>query len=109
MRQRFVTLLSASTFLVLAVTGVIAFLRPFSLPVVGLHALMGFAFVALVILHVASSSRAMVRHLRTKTLWTTLTITILATVFLWWQPRPVRTILGWSQNLGPALRWGKRA
>ena len=67
MRQRFVTLLSASTFLVLAVTGVIAFLRPFSLPVVGLHSLMGFAFVALVILHVASSSRAMVRHLRTKT------------------------------------------
>ena len=103
MRQRFVTLLSASTFLVLAVTGVIAFLRPFSLPVVGLHALMGFAFVALVILHVAFSSRAMVRHLRTKSLWTTLTITVLATVFLWWQPRPVRTILGWSQNLGPAL------
>lgn len=103
MRQRFVTLLSASTFLVLAVTGVIAFLRPFSLPVVGLHALMGFAFVALVIFHIAASSRSMARHLRTKTLWTTLAMTILATVFLWWQPQPVKTVLGWSENLGPAL------
>lgn len=103
MSQRFVTLLTAATFIVLAVTGAIAFVRPFSLPVVGLHALMGFAFVALVVFHVAASSRAMTRHLRSGTLWTALALTSLATAILWWQPQPVKTVLSWSGNLGPAL------
>jgi len=103
MSQRFVTLLTATSFLVLAGTGVIAFIGPFSLTVVGLHALMGFAFVALVIFHVAASSRAMTRHLRSPTLWTTLALTTLVTAILWWQPRPVKAILGLSGNLGPAL------
>ncbi len=103
MSQRFVTLLTATSFVVLSVTGVIAFVRPFSLTVIGIHALIGFAFVALVIFHVAASSRAMSRHLRSPTLWTSLFLTALATAVLWWQPRPVRTVLGWSGNLGPAL------
>jgi hypothetical protein len=103
MSQRFVTLLTATSFLVLSVTGVIAFIRPFSLQVVGLHALVGFAFVALVIFHVAASSRAMTRHLRSPTLWTVLVLTALVTAILWWQPRPVKAILGLSENLGPAL------
>lgn len=103
MSQRFVTLLTATSFVVLAVTGVIAFIWPFSLNVVGLHALMGFAFVALVVFHVAASSRAMTRHLRSPILWIVLALTALVTVFLWWQPRPVKAILGLSGNLGPAL------
>jgi hypothetical protein len=103
MSRRFVTLLTATSFLVLAVTGVIAFIGPFSLPIVGLHALMGFAFVALVIFHVGASSRAMSRHLRSPTFWSTLVLTALATAILWWQPRPVRSLLGLSGNLGPAL------
>lgn len=103
MSQRFVTLLTATSFVVLAVTGVIAFVGPFSLAVIGIHALMGFAFVALVVLHVAASSRAMSRHLRSSALWTSLSLTALATAILWWQPQPVRTVLGWSGNLGPAL------
>jgi len=103
MSQRFVTLLTASTFVVLAVTGTIAFLRPFSLQVVGLHALMGFAFMALVVFHVAASSRAMGRHLRSRVLWSSLAITGLAVGILWWQPKPVRVVLGWSANLGPSL------
>ena len=103
MSQRFVTLLTATSFLVLSVTGVIAFIRPFSLQVVGLHALVGFAFVALVAFHVAASSRSMTRHLRSPTLWTVLGLTALITAILWWQPRPVKAILGLSGNLGPAL------
>jgi hypothetical protein len=103
MSQRFVTLLTAASFAVLAVTGVIAFARPFSLQVVGLHALMGFAFIALVVFHVAASSRAMARHLRSRTLWISLALTGLVTALLWWQPRPVKTVLSWSGNLGPAL------
>lgn len=103
MSQRFVTLLTATSFVVLAVTGVIAFVGPFSLPVIGIHALTGFAFVALVIFHVAASSRAMARHLRSPALWTSLILTALVTALFWWQPQPVRTVLGWSGNLGPAL------
>lgn len=103
MKKRLVTLFTASTFVVLAVTGTIAFVRPFSLKVVGLHALVGFVFVALVGLHVAASSRAMARHLRSRILWISLAVTALLTAVLWWQPGPVRTVLGWSGNLGPAL------
>lgn len=103
MNQRLVTLLTATTFVVLSVSGLVAFLQPFSIQVVGLHALMGFAFVALVIFHVAASSRAMGRHLRSRTLWSALAFTALLTGLLWWQPAPVKAILGWSKNLGPAL------
>jgi len=103
MSQRFVTLLTATSFVVLAVTGVIAFIGPFSLKVVGLHALMGFAFVALVVFHVAASSRAMTRHVRSSALWIVLALTALATGILWWQPQPVKALLGLSGNLGPAL------
>jgi hypothetical protein len=103
MSQRLVTLLTATTFVVLSVSGIVAFLQPFSIQVVGLHALMGFAFVALVIFHVAASSRAMARHLRSRTLWGSLGFTALFAGLLWWQPQPVKTVLGWSKNLGPAL------
>jgi hypothetical protein len=102
-RQRFVTLLTTTTFAVLSVTGVIAFAQPFSIRVVGLHAFTGFLFVALVALHVAASSRAMARHLRSRTLWSALAITALLAGVLWWQPKPVRALLGLSANLGPAL------
>lgn len=103
MSQRFVTLLAAWVFVVLSSTGAIAFLRPFSLRVVGLHALAGFFFVVLVGLHVAASSRTMARHLRSATLWTSLAIAGLGSAVLWWQPPAVKTVLGWSANLGPAL------
>lgn len=103
MSRRLVTLLTATSFAVLAATGFLAFARPFSLRIVGLHSLMGFAFVALVALHVAASSRAMARHLRSPLLWVSLTATALLSALLWWQPRPVRAVLGWSANLGPAL------
>lgn len=103
MSRRLVTLLTATTFVVLSVSGIVAFLQPFSIQVVGLHALMGFAFVALVIFHVAASSRAMGHHLRSRTLWISIALTAGLAALLWWQPAPVKTILAWSKNLGPAL------
>lgn len=101
--RRHVTLLTATSFVVLAATGAIAFFQPFSLRVVGLHAITGFAFVALVALHVGASSRAMARHLRSRSLWTSLAVSGLAVALLWWQPSPVKALLRWSANLGPAL------
>ena len=103
MNQRFVTLLTALTFTVLAVTGVLAFVLAFSIEIVGLHALMGFVFVVLIAFHVANNFRPMLKHLRSGALWITLAITAALTFVMWQQPGPVKALLGLSGNLGPAL------
>ncbi len=103
LRRRVVSLLTALTFLVLAVTGVIAFIQPFSIGIIGLHALMGFVFILLIGLHVFNNSRPLTSYLHSRALWATLAITAALTALFWWQPAPVRVILGWSGNLGPAM------
>jgi hypothetical protein len=104
LRRRFTTLLTALTFIVLAVTGVLAFVRPFSIQVVGLHSLLGFLFIVLVVLHVLSNIRPLKRYLRSRVVWVTLAITATLSGLIWWQPGPVRALLGLSGNLGPALQ-----
>jgi hypothetical protein len=103
MNQRFVTLLTALTFIVLAVSGVLAFVLAFSMEIVGLHALMGFVFVVLIAFHVANNFRHMLKHLRSGMFWITLAITAALTLVMWQQPGPVKALLGLSGNLGPAL------
>jgi hypothetical protein len=103
LRRRSVSVLTASSFVVLAVTGVLAFIRPFSLDIIGLHSLTGFVFVGLIALHVANNSRPLTAYLHSKALWATLTATAAMTLLFWWQPAPVKTVLGWSGNLGPAM------
>ncbi|MCP4786347.1 MAG: DUF4405 domain-containing protein [Fuerstiella sp.] len=102
-KRSFVSLLTALSFVVLAVTGILAFVRPFSIEVAGLHALMGFVFVGLIALHVANNFSDLSRYMRTKCLWATLAITVGLTAFFLWQPGPIRSILTLSQNLGPAI------
>jgi hypothetical protein len=101
--RRTVSLLTALTFLVLAVTGVVAFIQPFSIGIIGLHSLMGFFFIALIGLHILNNSRPLTSYLKSKTLWVTLIVTASLTLLFWWQPAPVKTVLGWSGNLGPAM------
>ncbi len=101
--RRTVSLLTALTFLVLAVTGVLAFIQPFSIGIIGLHSLMGFVFIILIGLHILNNSRPLSSYLRSKTLWATLAFTAVLTLLFWWQPSPVKTVLGWSGNLGPAM------
>jgi hypothetical protein len=103
LRRRFTTLLTALTFIVLTVSGVLAFVRPFSITIVGLHALIGFLVTLLVSLHVANNIRPLKGYLRSRTLWVTLAITTTLTGILLIQPRPVKSILSLSGNLGPAL------
>ena len=75
LRRRSVSLLTAMSFLVLAVTGVLGFIRPFSIGIIGLHSLMGFLFIGLIALHVVNNSRPLTSYLRSKALWSTLAIT----------------------------------
>lgn len=103
LQRRAVSLLTALTFLVLAVTGVIAFILPFDIGIIGLHALMGFVFVALIGLHIFNNSRPLAGYLQSKALWVTLAVTVFLTALFWWQPAPVRAVLGLSGNLGPAM------
>ncbi|MFT5125248.1 MAG: hypothetical protein ACI97B_003892 [Verrucomicrobiales bacterium] len=103
MKRTIISLLTASSFIVLAVSGILAFVRPFSIQIVGLHALMGFAFVALIVLHVANNFRNLKGYAQSKVVWITLAITIALTALFFWQPAPVRFVLGLSKNLGPAL------
>jgi hypothetical protein len=102
-KRSYVSLLTALSFIVMAVTGVLAFARPFSIQVVGLHALMGFVFIGFIALHVINNTGHLKRYLRSKALWTTLGITVALTALFLAQPGPVRSVLGLSQNLGPAL------
>ena len=70
--RSFVSLLTAFSFVVLVLTGILAFIRPFSIQIVGLHALIGFIFVGLIALHVANNFNHLSRYMRTRILWSTL-------------------------------------
>jgi hypothetical protein len=98
-----VSLFTATTFVVLSVTGVVAFIQPFSLRVIGLHALMGFVFIALISLHAINNLGPLARYLRGKIAWLAFAGTSALTLLFWWQPQPVQSMLRWSGNLGPAL------
>jgi hypothetical protein len=101
-RSRF-SLLSTFCFVVLAVTGVLAFALPFSIRIVGLHSLIGFVFIGLIVLHILNNSGRLTRYLQSRLAWITLgSIVLLAGLFLW-QPAPIRSVLGLSGNLGPAM------
>ncbi|MEZ6056731.1 MAG: hypothetical protein R3C01_08500 [Planctomycetaceae bacterium] len=102
-QRSFVSLLSALSFAVLSVTGILAFARPFSIGVVGLHSLMGFVFIGLIALHVANNLNHLSRYVRSKVVWLTLAIVIGLTSLFLWQPGPIRSVLALSQNLGPTI------
>ena len=103
-RQRSaVSLLVAFSFIVLAVTGVLAFILPFSIRIIGLHALIGFGFVGLIAFHVFNNFRQLSSYLRSRVVWGTLVATIILVAVFLWQPAPVRKVLRLSGNLGPAL------
>ncbi|MDF1842160.1 MAG: DUF4405 domain-containing protein [Rubripirellula sp.] len=102
-KRNIVSLLTALSFVVLAVTGILAFARQFSIQLVGLHALMGFVFIGLIALHAVNNSNHLSRYIRTKAIWGTLVVTATLTVIFFWQPAPIRNILRLSKNLGPAI------
>ena len=102
-RRRVVSLLILFTFLVMAVTGALAFFLPFSIEIVGLHALMGFVFVAFIMAHILNNSRQLKGYLMSPMVWLAIGVTALLSALFFFQPARVKSILGLSQNLGPAL------
>ena len=102
-KRSFVSLLTALSFVVLSATGILAFIQPFSMQIVGLHALLGFVFIGLIVLHIFNNQIPLKRYLKSRTLWSTLAIVSCLTALFAWQPAPVRVVLGLSKNLGPAL------
>ncbi|MDE0835907.1 MAG: hypothetical protein OSA84_06095 [Akkermansiaceae bacterium] len=83
LKRRFTSLFVALIFLMLSVTGVLAFVQPFSIEVVGLHALTGFLFVILALFHIVNNIRPLKGYLHSKSLWLTLIITVgLTVIFL---------------------------
>ena len=103
LRRRTTSLLTALSFVVLAVSGVLAFLLPFSIEVVGLHALMGFVFVGLIGMHLFNNMRPMKGYLRSRALWVSLAITSVLGLLFYFQPGPIKSLLGLSGNFGPAM------
>ena len=91
------------TFLVIVISGLLAFFRPFSILVTGLHALMGFVFIFLIFFHVKQNFKGMKKSLEISlALYCFLGTALLTGLFLW-QPQPIKRILGLSHNGGAAL------
>jgi len=101
--RRMVTLLVASTFVVMLVSGVLAFVWPFSMAIVGLHSLTGFVFSLCVGFHIANNFRPLKTYLRSRVVWVCLSVTAMLSALFYFQPSPVKAILRLSGNLGPAL------
>lgn len=100
-RRKWVSLSTALTFVVVSVSGILVFFLPFSITLVGLHSLMGFAFLALIGLHVWNNRRHLTSYARGRLLWLTLAITASLTALFLWQPAPVKAVLALSRNTGP--------
>ena len=102
-RRRITSLLIMFTFLVMSVTGALSFFRPFSIKIVGLHALMGFIFMAFIVVHILNNSRQLRGYLKSSKIWLIIVVIVGLSALFFYQPAPVKAVLGLSQNLGPAL------
>ena len=87
----------------MAGSGVWAFAQPFSIQVIGLHALTGFIFIAVIGLHIANNFVPLKKYLKNRVVWLVVGITGGLAVLFYVQPSPIKAVLGLSGNLGPAL------
>ena len=87
----------------MAGSGVWAFAQPFSIQVIGLHALTGFIFIAVIGLHIANNFVPLKKYSKNSVLWFLIALTGSLAALFYFQPSPIKAILGLSGNLGPAL------
>ena len=87
----------------MAGSGVWAFAQPFSIQVIGLHALTGFIFIVVIVLHIANNFVPLKKYSKHPILWFVIAVTGALGALFYFQPSPIKSVLGLSGNLGPAL------
>jgi len=102
-KRRFVSLFNLLLFAVMAGSGVWAFAQPFSIQVIGLHALTGFIFIVVIVLHIANNFVPLKKYSKHPILWFVIAVTGALGALFYFQPSPIKSVLGLSGNLGPAL------
>jgi len=87
----------------MAVSGFWAFSQPFSIKVIGLHALTGFLFIVVVTCHVFNNIVPLKKYFKEPVVGVVVSVTVLLIALFIYQPGPVRSVLSLSGNLGPVL------
>jgi len=87
----------------MALSGIYAFSQPFSIEIIGLHALSGFIFIAVVIGHILNNIVPLKKYFKHSTALAVGLAVALFTALFYYQPAPIKAVLGLSGNLGPAL------
>ena len=87
----------------MALSGIYAFSQPFSIEIIGLHALSGFIFIAVVIGHILNNIAPLKKYFKHSTALAVGLAVALFTALFYYQPAPIKAVLGLSGNLGPAL------
>ena len=102
-KRRIISLFNALLFGVMAVSGILAFIQPFSITTIGLHALTGFLFIGVVVGHIINNSVPLKKYFKNRAAFFVALAVAGSTALFIYQPEPVKKILGLSGNLGPAL------
>ena len=87
----------------MALSGIYAFSQPFSIEIIGLHALTGFIFIAVVVGHILNNIVPLKKYFKHSTAMAVGLVVALFSALFYYQPAPIKAILGLSGNLGPAL------
>jgi len=86
----------------MALSGIYAFSQPFSIEIIGLHALSGFVFIGVVAGHILNNIVPLKKYFKHSTAIAVGLAVALFTALFYYQPAPIKAILGLSGNLGPA-------
>ena len=103
MNRNTISLLVAMLFVSMAITGILGFFLPFNILTVSVHALLGFVFIVAIGFHVKNNFKQLKTYLSTQTAVAVFVLVAALIAIILYQPKPVKAILGLSQNLGPAV------
>ena len=87
----------------MALSGIYAFSQPFSIEIIGLHALSGFVFIGVVTGHIFNNIVPLKKYFKHSTAIAVGLAVALITALFYYQPPPIKAVLRLSGNLGPAL------
>ena len=77
----------------MAVTGIYAFSQPFSIEIIGLHALSGFVFIGVVTGHILNNIVPLKKYFKHSTAIAVGLAVALFTALFYYQPTPIKAIL----------------